>query len=92
MEGIIALDPAGPIYESNSDLTKLGRNDAKAVQVFHTNSNGMFGLGYHPRCGTVDFYFNGAKEQPEGNAHGYGYPFLVALNRKNMLGGSYRDC
>ena len=31
MDGIIALDPAGPLFESNIEL-KLGKSDAKAVQ------------------------------------------------------------
>lgn len=96
MEGILALDPAGPIYEANSELTKLGQNDAKAVQVFHTNSNGLFPfvLGYDPLCGTVDFYFNGAKHQPcTLDAHGYGKDFLIALNNRNGAnsGDGYRN-
>ena len=104
MEGILALDPAGPIYETNSETTRLGKNDAKAVQVFHTNSNGMFPfngfLGYDPLCGTVDFYFNGAKYQPARTsqltgyeAHRYAYEFLLALNNRNRgdSGGGYRN-
>ena len=42
MEGILAIDPAGPIFEDNNEL-KLGRNDAKAVQVLHTDTDK---LGY----------------------------------------------
>ena len=93
MEGILAIDPAGPVFEANSDTTKLSKNDAKAVQVFHTNSNGMFTLGHDPQCGTVDFYFNGAKQQPgckdilDTCSHNYGNLFLIALNNR----GSYRD-
>ena len=97
MDGIIALDPAGPIYESNREL-KLSKNDARAVQVFHTNSVGdlPFALGYDPLCGSVDFYFNGAKHQPGCDDpikdvqpfchHGYALHFLMALNRKNKAG------
>ena len=99
MEGIIAIDPAGPIFEDNSETTRLGKNDAKAVQVFHTNSNGLFPavLGYDPPCGSVDFYFNGALDQPgcygDGScAHAYGFYFLVALNLRNNAssGAGYR--
>ena len=32
MEGILAIDPAGPIFATNTDL-KLGKDDAKAVQA-----------------------------------------------------------
>ena len=42
MEGIIAIDPAGPIFEDNTAL-KLDRNDAKVVQVLHTDTGT---LGY----------------------------------------------
>ena len=54
MDGILALDPAGPVFESNSEL-KLGKTDSKAVQVFHTNSIGdlPFAFGYDPLCGRV---------------------------------------
>ena len=96
MEGILAIDPAGPIFEDNSETTRLGKNDAKAVQVFHTNSNGLFpfALGYDPLCGSVDFYFNGAMDQPESQwgAHGYGLGFLIALNNRNngTTGVGYR--
>ena len=42
MEGILAMDPAGPIFEDNNEL-KLSNNDAKAVQVLHTDTDK---LGY----------------------------------------------
>lgn len=104
MDGILALDPAGPVFESNNEL-KLGKNDAKVVQVFHTNSvdDLPFAMGYDPLCGSVDFYFNGAKHQPGCNNvikdilpfchHVYGVHFLIALNRKNEAGSGlgYRN-
>ena len=90
MEGIIAVDPAGPLFDDNSATTRLGKNDAKAVQVFHTNSRGLFALGFDPQCGDVDFYFNGAMNQPGcdgdgGCAHIYGWIFLVELNLRNNV-------
>ena len=103
MDGILALDPAGPVFESNNEL-KLAKTDAKAVQVFHTNSVGdlPFAYGYDPLCGSVDFYFNGAKHQPgckdilpsrEWCHHDYSHQFLIALNKKNVAGSGfgYRD-
>ena len=39
MDGILALDPAGPVFESNNEL-KLAKTDAKAVQG--GNSIGFF--------------------------------------------------
>ena len=99
MEGILALDPAGPIFEGNR-VNKLGKGDAKAVQAIHTNSNGLFpfALGYDGNVGHVDFYFNGAKHQPGcaaidvGCHHGFGYGFLTDLNTRNAAssGSRYR--
>ena len=96
MDGILALDPPGPIFEANSEITRLGPNDAKAVQVFHTDAGGA---GYYPPCGTVDFYFNGGRKQPgcsdlddiiSGNvigcSHFYGRNFLTALNQRVSTG------
>ena len=92
MEGIIALDPAGPIFDANSGSTRLGKTDAKAVQVFHTNINAF---GMEAQSGTVDFYFNDGKHQPGcddffGNffnwdqcSHGYAPQFLIALNQRS---------
>ena len=100
MEGILAIDPAGPIFEGNK-VNKLGKNDAKAVQALHTNSNGPFpfALGYEGNVGSVDFYFNGAKHQPGcgdldiGCHHGFGYRFLTDLNIRNAagIGSGYRN-
>ena len=96
MDGILALDPPGPIFEANSEITRLGPNDAKAVQVFHTDAGGA---GYYPPCGTVDFYFNGGRKQPgcgdfddiiSGNiigcSHFFGRNFLTALNQRVSTG------
>ena len=33
MEGIVAIDPAGMIFEENNAHKKLGQGDAKAVQA-----------------------------------------------------------
>ena len=88
MEGILALDPAGPVFDANSDSTRLGKSDAKAVQVFHTNINGA---GIEAQSGTVDFYFNDGKHQPgckdflglDSCSHGYAPEFLKALNHRS---------
>ena len=63
---IIALDPAGPIYEykDHSDNLRLNKNDAAIVEVFHTNTLAM---GYSDPIGDVDFYINGGRFQPGCN-------------------------
>ena len=94
MEGIVAIDPAGPVFLDNNEL-KLDSGDAKAVQALHTNSKGPFPLafGYQPTLGDVDFYLNGAKKQPgcsqpdlEACSHGFGYLLLTWLNEQNVAG------
>ena len=101
MEGILAIDPAGPIFEDNSEL-KLGKNDAKAVQALHTNSDnsGLLSgitLGINENLGKVDFYLNGAWVQPGCYQvdvechHEFGYRFLTDLNKRNVGRKKYRN-
>ncbi|XP_055844215.1 phospholipase A1 VesT1.02-like [Episyrphus balteatus] len=67
---IIALDPAGPMYGDTKPSDRLTEDDARYVEVIHTNG-GM--LGYLEPIGNADFYANGGKSQP-------GCPFdLVGL-------------
>ena len=84
MEGILALDPAGPVFDANSGSTRLGKSDAKAVQVFHTN---IRALGIEAPSGDVDFYFNDGKHQPGCKdlacSHSYAPAFLEALNKRS---------
>ncbi|KAF5270120.1 hypothetical protein FQA39_LY08532 [Lamprigera yunnana] len=57
---ITGLDPAGPYYVGVSESKRLDKSDATFVDVIHTNS---LILGYHDRCGHVDFYPNGGTTQ-----------------------------
>lgn len=59
---ISALDPAGPMYYRNRFVTPLNKNDAEFVDVIHTDSN-FFGAPVE--TGTVDFWPNNGKDQPE---------------------------
>jgi hypothetical protein len=59
---ITALDPAGPMYYNNIFATPLNKNDADFVDVIHTDSN-FFGAPVE--TGTVDFWPNNGKNQPE---------------------------
>jgi hypothetical protein len=62
--GIIAMDPAGPIFETNSIDFRLDRCDAGWVEVVHTHT---MQHGYATPLGDVDFYANGGEVQP--NCH-----------------------
>ena len=39
LESILGLDPAGPIFEANLEEQKLSAEDAKYVQILHSNTN-----------------------------------------------------
>ncbi|XP_050520002.1 uncharacterized protein LOC126893645 [Daktulosphaira vitifoliae] len=59
---IIGLDPARPLIAMlASDEYRLTRDDAKFVQVIHTNA-GLY--GDTPQNGDVDFCVNGGRFQP----------------------------
>ena len=101
MEGILALDPAGPIFSSNSENSvhaplgnKLWRRDARAVQALHTNVKGGLHLGYDGDLGSVDFYLNDATTQPGCYdiycSHSYGLQLLISLNEAYSESG-YRN-
>ena len=102
MEGILALDPAGPIFGSNSEDSihaplgnKLWKTDAKAVQVLHTNVKGSLHLGYDGDLGSVDFYLNDATTQPGCFdiycSHSYPLQFLISLNEGYSDSGYRHD-
>ena len=54
------LDPAGPLFESQSNSLRLGSSDAKFVDVIHTSS----ASGIRQAIGHLDFYPNGGRMQP----------------------------
>ena len=56
LDVIIAMDPAGPILETNSEHKRLSKDDAKVVQVFHTDKTF---LGMKQPAGDIDIYVNG---------------------------------
>ena len=93
---IIALDPAGPIWDYNDyhlqqdPNLRLNREDAEEVEVLHSNFKG---LGFNYPLGSLDFYINGGNYQPgcensltEITAHYCSHLFVqkifIALNNK----------
>ncbi|XP_046993990.1 lipase member H-like [Schistocerca americana] len=58
---ITGMDPAAPLFGSESAADRLDASDAGFVQVIHTNG-GL--LGWYDAMGTADFYPNGGKFQP----------------------------
>ncbi|VEN59848.1 unnamed protein product [Callosobruchus maculatus] len=55
--GIIGLDPT---YPAGKEISKLGKTDAKRVEVIHTEGS----AGYPSSMGTLDFFVNGGIVQP----------------------------
>nr|XP_033340631.1 pancreatic lipase-related protein 2-like [Megalopta genalis] len=56
---VVALDPAGPMFDTNGPDSRVDRTHAKTVEVVHTSV-----LGLSKAIGTSDFYANGGKQQP----------------------------
>ncbi|BES94955.1 Lipase [Nesidiocoris tenuis] len=64
---ITALDPAQPGFEVEGPEVKLTKNDAKTVDVLHTDARPFipfFGFGMLQPAGDIDFYINGGALQP----------------------------
>nr|XP_049701707.1 pancreatic lipase-related protein 2-like [Helicoverpa armigera] len=58
---ISGLDPAGPCFADVEASCRLNKEDAKFVDVIHTD-DGVYGL--EGQIGHVDFYPNGGSKQP----------------------------
>lgn len=63
---MLGLDPAGPLFVCENSDTRLSEDDAKFVQIFHTNGQLvlLFGRGTVEQMGHIDFYANGGLIQP----------------------------
>ncbi|CAG9863706.1 unnamed protein product [Phyllotreta striolata] len=60
LQRIVALDPAGPLFDVRPVDKRLNPTDAEVVEVIHTDT-GSF--GFKDPCGTIDFYPNGGDFQ-----------------------------
>lgn len=54
------MDPAGPFFENTPANKRLSRDDARFVDVIHTNDQG---IGNSDVIGHADFYPNGGYHQ-----------------------------
>jgi pancreatic triacylglycerol lipase len=63
---ITGLDAAGPYFENTDLSVRLNENDAKYVDVIHSNGMKLPDIGYGmlQPVGHVDFYVNGGIKQP----------------------------
>lgn len=79
---ITAMDPAEPLFTDAEPIVRLDRNDAKFVDVVHTDTLPITrgGLGMSAAIGHVDFYPNGGKS----NSSIIG-PFVYSQNFNSVL-------
>ncbi|RUS89233.1 hypothetical protein EGW08_002976 [Elysia chlorotica] len=63
---ITGLDPAGPAFESYTHYVRLDAEDAKFVDIIHTDAESLMSSGFGTRysIGHADFYPNGGQHQP----------------------------
>ena len=86
LKKIVALDPAGPIFEypEHHSTMRLNKNDAVVVEAIHTNYRNY---GYESSLGHIDFYINGGSSQPwcyrleelDSCSHSYAYELMTIL-------------
>ena len=58
---IIALDPAGVLFNTRPANERLSEDDAEYVEVIHTSGGTA---GFLEPCGRIDFFPNGGSIQP----------------------------
>ena len=61
LDGILGLDPAGPIFHDNMEDARLSKGDAKFVQALHIDAGE---LGIDVPIADQDVYVNTGKNQP----------------------------
>lgn len=63
---ILAIDPAGPMFQCMPPEARLDPSDAHFVQAIHTNGDYflMGGCGTLQQFGHMDIYMNGGSQQP----------------------------
>jgi hypothetical protein len=96
---LLALDPAGPLFETASIEKRLDPSDARFVQAIHTNGLSLNegGYGTQTAMGHVDFMVNGAKSQPgcsrlKNAAHSCSHGRAYALFVDSMYYTSRQTC
>ena len=63
---MIALDPAKPWFDFTKPENKINKDDAKLVDVIHTNMGWLWegSVALWEQLGDLDFYPNGGEHQP----------------------------
>jgi hypothetical protein len=89
---ILGLDPSGPLWTINSN--RIGEDDAKYVEVIHTDGNMDYSLGLGIAVGDNDFFPNGGSSQPGCVlsticSHNRAWRFFAATVSYNHLEGTF---
>ncbi|XP_068114476.1 pancreatic lipase-related protein 2-like isoform X2 [Hyperolius riggenbachi] len=75
---ITGLDPSRPYFEGTPEIIHLDASDADFVDIIHTDTEALFGLGTIKPTGHFDFY-------PNGGEHMTGCPSKLAFLSDNTL-------
>nr|DBA14761.1 TPA: hypothetical protein GDO54_004053 [Pyxicephalus adspersus] len=75
---ITGLDPARLLFEDTAEEVRLDPSDANFVDVIHTDTMAIIGLGIIKPIGHYDFY-------PNGGQHMAGCPHKLAFLGKDIL-------
>ncbi|KAM5132129.1 pancreatic lipase-related protein 2-like [Mantella aurantiaca] len=75
---ITGLDPARPFFEDTDKVVHLDASDAEFVDIIHTDTDPVFGLGIMKPTGHFDFY-------PNGGQHMTGCPGKLSFLTSNTL-------
>lgn len=87
LQSIVALDPAGPLFDLDDPSGRTDFTDAKYVEVIHTSA-GI--IGFSRAIGTADFYPNGGKRNPGCESDPSGscdHPFAVYFYAESINSG-----
>lgn len=86
---VSGLDPAGPFFSGKKPAVRLDKDDAKFVDVIHSNTEIALGLGLGSadESGHIDFYVNGGQSQP-GCPSMFVSLGVLALNELRRVSGA----
>uniref|UniRef100_A0AAG5DLS3 Lipase domain-containing protein n=1 Tax=Anopheles atroparvus TaxID=41427 RepID=A0AAG5DLS3_ANOAO len=81
LAAVVALDPAGPLFDGTDPSGRVDRLDAEYVEVIHTN---MGWLGHQDTLGQADFFPNGGHSQTGCTTNSCDHQRAIEYYRKSL--------